>query len=173
MKSHTTFKSLISLLLLVVLTVSVAMFSVSCNTNPGNGSDTAQNTESTLDTKSNDNIQESDSDTNQSAASDSNILGTGSTEFTFEVVFRDSSEKTYTVRTDKTTVGEALVEIGLISGEEGQYGLMVTKVDGEICDYNIDGMYWAFYIDGEYAMTGVDSTEIKAGSVYRFAATKG
>lgn len=147
MKSHTTFKSLISLLLLVVLTVSVAMFSVSCNTNPGNGSDTAQNTEST-------------------------ILGTGSTEFTFEVVFRDSSEKTYTVRTDKVTVGEALLEVGLIDGDESQYGLMVTKVDGEICDFNIDGMYWAFYIDGEYAMTGVGSTEIKAGSVYKFAATK-
>ena len=40
-------------------------------------------------------------------------------------------------------------------------------------DFNTDGSYWAFYIDGEYAMTGVDSTEINEDSVYTLQVTKG
>ncbi|MBQ1211437.1 MAG: DUF4430 domain-containing protein [Clostridia bacterium] len=38
-------------------------------------------------------------------------------------------------------------------------------------EYNADKAYWAFYVDGEYAMTGVDSTNIEAGKVYGFTAT--
>ena len=30
--------------------------------------------------------------------------------------------------------------------------------------------YWAFYIDGEYASTGVDQTEITAGASYALKA---
>ena len=35
-------------------------------------------------------------------------------------------------------------------------------------DYDKDGTYWAFYINGEYASTGVDSTTIKEGDSYSF-----
>ncbi|HET6404253.1 MAG TPA: DUF4430 domain-containing protein [Candidatus Thermoplasmatota archaeon] len=28
--------------------------------------------------------------------------------------------------------------------------------------------YWAFYIDGEYASTGIDSTTVSEGATYRF-----
>ena len=37
-------------------------------------------------------------------------------------------------------------------------------------DYDQDGKYWAFYVDGEYAATGVDSTDITAGATYTFKA---
>lgn len=100
-------------------------------------------------------------------------LGTGATAFTFTVVDPDGKETTVTIQTDKTTVGDALVELGLVSGTESEYGLMVDTINGITLDYNTDGMYWAFYIDGEYAMTGVDSTDIVAGSVYTFKAEKG
>ena len=36
--------------------------------------------------------------------------------------------------------------------------------------YDKDGKYWAFYVDGEYAATGVDSTDITAGATYTFKA---
>ena len=49
---------------------------------------------------------------------------------------------------------------------------MVDTVDGQRYDYNEDGAYWAFNINGEYAMTGVDTTPIKDGEVYSFVATK-
>jgi predicted small lipoprotein YifL len=93
--------------------------------------------------------------------------------FVFEVTDLDGTKKEFEVNYDtEKTVGEALVNEGLISGEKGQYGLMVDTVDGQRYDYNEDGAYWAFNINGEYAMTGVDSTPIKDGEVYSFVATK-
>lgn len=99
-------------------------------------------------------------------------LGTGATEITFTMVDPDGKETTVTIKTDKTTLGDALLELGLISGEDSEYGLMVDTVNGITLNYDTDGMYWALYIDGEYAMTGVDSTDIVAGTVYAFKAEK-
>ena len=92
--------------------------------------------------------------------------------FVFKVVDLDGSEKSFDIKTDAKTVGEALVKEGLISGEQGDYGLMVDTVNGIKYDYNADGAYWAFYINGEYAMSGVDTTEIDETATYSFVATK-
>ena len=46
--------------------------------------------------------------------------------------------------------------------------MYVKTVNGVTVDYDTDGKYWAFYIDDEYAMTGVDSTPITDGSSYTF-----
>ncbi|MBQ3497661.1 MAG: DUF4430 domain-containing protein [Clostridia bacterium] len=93
-------------------------------------------------------------------------------EFKFSVIDADGKTTDFTVTTDKKTVGEALQDEGLISGEEGQYGLYVKTVNGITLDYDKDGMYWAFYINDEMAPTGVDMTEIKPGEVYSFKAEK-
>lgn len=79
---------------------------------------------------------------------------------------------TFTIKTDKDTVGAALLEHNLIAGEESQYGLYVKVVNGMTADYDVDQSYWAFYINGEYAMTGVDSTTITEGVIYQLAYTK-
>ena len=93
--------------------------------------------------------------------------------FKFQVTDLDGTKKEFEVKYDEEkTVGEALTNEGLISGEEGQYGLMVDTVDGQKYDYNEDGAYWLLYINGEYAMTGVDSTPIKDGEIYSFVVTK-
>jgi hypothetical protein len=93
--------------------------------------------------------------------------------FVFEVVELDGSKKEFTVKyDDEKTVGEALVEEKLISGSDSQYGLMVDTVNGQKYTCDDDKVYWAFYIDGEYAMTGVDSTTIEDGKVYCFKAEK-
>lgn len=68
------------------------------------------------------------------------------------------------------TVGEALIAEGLIEGEDGEYGLYVKTVNGLTLDYETDGMYWGFYIDGEYALTGVEQTPITEGATYEFRA---
>lgn len=90
--------------------------------------------------------------------------------FKFTVVHADGTEKEFEITTTKSKVGEALVDEGLISGENAQYGLYVKTVDGETLDFDIDGKYWAFYINGEYAMTGVDMTDIEGGKTYTFKA---
>lgn len=92
--------------------------------------------------------------------------------FVFKVVDLDGSEKSFDITTDAKTVGEALVAEKLISGEQGDYGLMVDTVNGIKYDYNADGAYWAFYVNGEYAMSGVDTTDIVDGTTYSFVATK-
>lgn len=90
--------------------------------------------------------------------------------FTVVVTDPEGTETTFDVSTDKETVGEALLEEGLIAGEDSDYGLYVTTVNGITLDWEKDQMYWAFYIDGEYAQTGVDSTNVAEGTVYSFKA---
>ena len=92
--------------------------------------------------------------------------------FTFIVVDKDGNETTFNVVSDKATVGEALLAEGLIEGENGAYGLYVKKVNGIVADYEIDQTYWAFYINGEYAMSGVDTTDIVEGATYSFKVEK-
>ena len=79
---------------------------------------------------------------------------------------------TFTINTDKDTVGDALIEHNLIEGEEGAYGLYIKKVNGITADFDVDQSYWAFYVNGEYAMTGVDMTEINEGDIYRIEYAK-
>ncbi|MBO5213077.1 MAG: DUF4430 domain-containing protein [Clostridia bacterium] len=90
--------------------------------------------------------------------------------FKFTVVHSNGEEKSFDVTTNKKRVGAALIEKNLISGEDGPYGLYVKTVDGETLDYEKDGKYWAFYINGEYASTGVDMTDIVNGESYSFKA---
>lgn len=101
-----------------------------------------------------------------------NELGEGNTEFAFVCVDADGNETDYTIHTDATTVGDALLALGLIAGDESDYGLYVKTVCGITADYDVDQTYWAFYIDGEYASTGVDSTDVVAGSTYTFKVEK-
>lgn len=93
-------------------------------------------------------------------------------EFSFKVTDADGKETDFTINTDKKTVGEALLDKGLIAGDESEYGLYVKTVNGVTLDYDKDGMYWAFYENGQYASKGVDSTEVTAGAEYAFKAEK-
>ena len=79
---------------------------------------------------------------------------------------------TFTVHTDKTILGEALLEHGLITGEDSEYGLYIKTVNGILADYDVDQSYWAVWINGEYAMSGIDSTEIVEGVAYKLVYTK-
>lgn len=99
-------------------------------------------------------------------------FGDGATAVVVEVKAEDQLV-TFTVNTDKDTVGAALLEHDLIDGEEGAYGLYVKVVNGMTADYDADQSYWAFYIDEEYAMTGVDQTEIEEGVTYALVYAKG
>ena len=100
------------------------------------------------------------------------VMGEGATVFYFNVVDKDGNETKFEIHTDKTIVGDALQELGLIEGEQGDYGLYVKKVNGITADYNVDGTYWAFYVGDDYGMTGVDLTEIQAGATYAFKVSK-
>ena len=94
-------------------------------------------------------------------------LGSGAK--TVVVEFAIGEEKiTFTLKTDKDTVGAALNEHALLEGTDGLY----TKINGVTADWNVDKSYWAFYINGEYAMTGVDDTAIDESATYNLTYTK-
>ena len=79
---------------------------------------------------------------------------------------------TFTIHTDAETVGTALLDQNLISGEAGAYGMYIKSANGITADYDIDQSYWAFYINGEYATAGVDATEITEGAEYQLVYSK-
>ena len=98
-------------------------------------------------------------------------LGEGSKTVTVELEVEEHLI-TFTVKTDREILGDALLDVALISGEEGPYGLYVKAVNGMTADFDKDGRYWSLEIDGEYAMSGVDTTEITEGTVYRIVYAK-
>lgn len=92
--------------------------------------------------------------------------------FTLIVVHADGTEKSFEVTTDQETVGAALLAEGIISGEDGDFGLYVKVVDGETADYDVNQSYWSFYIGEEYALTGIDQTPVTDGGVYSLRYTQ-
>lgn len=106
------------------------------------------------------------------AQTDATVLGEGQTVFTFNVTDADGNETNFEIHTDKETVGDALLELDMIAGEDSEYGLYVKTVNGITADYDKDQTYWAFYVNGEYAQTGVDSTNVTAGDTYSFKVEK-
>lgn len=104
---------------------------------------------------------------------DGDTVGTGKTALTVTITGADEKTLTVTANTDEKTVGEALETVGIIRGEEGPYGIYIKTVNQENHVYEEDGMYWAFYIDGEYAATGADMTAADPAFTYAFTAEKG
>ena len=176
-------KKLTSFVLCMVLIVAMALGTTGCNDSTGKDTadhvgketsvpetgNTGKDADSNVETETS--APETDStgeDTDEHVETEVSVLGTGSTEFSLTVVNQDGGETQFEIHTDKETVGEALLELELIDGEEGEYGLYVKTVNGITADYDKDGTYWAFYINGEYASTGVDSTKITEGESYSF-----
>lgn len=94
-------------------------------------------------------------------------LGDGATTLTM-VVSAEDKAITLTIKTNQTTVAAALLEHGLIEGQDGMY----TVVNGMTADYNVDQTYWAFYLDDAYANEGMDTTDIQEGVTYRLERSK-
>ncbi len=97
----------------------------------------------------------------------------GDKTITVEVVHSDESSETFTYDTDAEYLGEVLQEEGLVEGEQGDYGLYITAVDGEEAVYEEDGAYWALYQNGEYAMQSADLTPINDGDQFSLVYTIG
>lgn len=142
-------KKTVKLLLSIAIIVAIVLSISGCNNSQKTQSETPKTTNSSL-------------------QSERNVLGEGQTEFIFTVTDKDGNETEFEIHTDKKIVGEALLELNLIEGEDGPYGLYVKTVNEITVDYDTDGKYWSFYVNGEYANSGVDTTEITEGATYSF-----
>ncbi|MBE6580279.1 MAG: DUF4430 domain-containing protein [Ruminococcaceae bacterium] len=97
-------------------------------------------------------------------------LGKGAKTITVKVV-ADGQELTFTVKTDKENLEEALLEHKLIDGDEGAFGLYIKKVNGIVADYDADKTYWAITKNGE-ATSSAKDTLIADGECYELTKTK-
>ena len=97
-------------------------------------------------------------------------LGKGAKTITVKVV-ADGQELTFTVKTDKENLEEALLEHKLIDGDEGAFGLYIKKVNGIVADYDADKTYWAITKNGE-ATSSAKDTLIADGEFYELTKTK-
>lgn len=147
-------KRITSWLLCMMMVVAMAFTTVGCNTKKQNSN------------------QQPVTEAPVSEETSTNILGEGQTTFLFTVVDKDGNETNFEIHTDKTIVGEALLDVDLIAGDESEFGLYVKTVNGITADYDVDKTYWAFYVNDEYAMSGVDTTTIEEGSSYSFKVEK-
>jgi hypothetical protein len=93
----------------------------------------------------------------------------GTKTFTLTVVHGDGTSKDFTITSEREFLAEALLDENLIveSDSPGMY----TTVDGETADYSVDQSYWGFYVDGEYAMEGMNTTPIVHGGKYKLEYT--
>lgn len=98
----------------------------------------------------------------------------GAKALTIEVVNDKAETTSYEVHTDAEYLRQAMEETeGLtFDGTESSYGLMVETVNGLTADYNTDGAYWAFYVNGEYCNYGIDSQPVEDGETYSIVYTK-
>ena len=96
---------------------------------------------------------------------------TGSKAYTVTVIHKDGTEKVFECRTDEEYLAGALLEEGLVSGEDSQYGLTIITVDGEDAVWATDNAYWAIWVGEEMAMTGASEIPVYDGSAYKLEYT--
>ena len=147
-------RKMTSWIICMMLIVSMTFSAIGCSTN-----EQSENNQPSTE------VQNLDAATEQ-------VLGEGQTQFMFTVVDKDGNATNFEIHTDKETVGDALLEVELIAGEESEYGLFVKTVNGITADYDVDQTYWAFYVNDEYASSGVDTTAIEDGKIYSFKVEK-
>ncbi len=79
----------------------------------------------------------------------------------------------FTLLTDKETLADALLEHGLIEGEDGAFGIYVKKVNGITADYNEDSTWWGVEQNGTLLPTGMSGILVKDGDHYDVVCKKG
>lgn len=140
-------KKILSLTLALVMLLASALMIVSCADRDGGGQGNMIYTEDTT-------------------------LGSGSTTFTLIVEHVNDKKVTFTIKTDKTMLSDALLENELMVAHDDTYGLYIDAVNGVTHDYDTDKTYWAIYVGEAYSMVGIEHIEITDGATYKLVASK-
>ncbi len=91
---------------------------------------------------------------------------------TVQVKGSDGNVTDFVIKTKEAFLRGALEQEKLVEGDESEYGLFVKFVNGERADYDLDKAYWSFYKGDDYLMSGIDTTPISDGDVFRIEYTK-
>ena len=100
----------------------------------------------------------------------------GSKSVTVAVVDDQGAKTEYSCKTDSEYLLDVMKELEAdgftFEGDEGDYGLMVSTVNGVRADYTLDGAYWYFYVNGEACMNGVSTEPVHDGDAFEIVYTK-
>ena len=99
------------------------------------------------------------------------VLGEQEITLTVTVVYEDGSDEQFELTTRYTYLGDALLEAGLVQGDESSMGLMIHTINGVRADFALDNAWWQFFVNGESSMTGVSATRIDPTATYEFRFT--
>ncbi len=155
----------LSKLLAPVLAV-LAVFSVICLTSckPQENPAPASSATASVETQS-------DSLWDTATYTEDKTFGEGAKSVGVELIVGDKSI-TFTLKTDKENLADALLEHNLVEGDNGAYGLYIKKVNGIVADYDVDKSYWSLSKGGEMLMTGASETKISDGEKYEITYAK-
>lgn len=97
----------------------------------------------------------------------------GTKNITIEVVSKTAESTVYELSTDAEVLKQAMDEAkGLTyEGTEGEYGIMITTVNGEVADFSVDGAYWGFYVNDGYCNYGIDTQPVMDGDAFKIVYT--
>ena len=80
--------------------------------------------------------------------------------------------ETHTLNTDEEYLGPLLANAGIASGENTEFGLFITTVDGIMADAAKEE-WWCITKGGEQLMTGANETPIADGETFEITLTTG
>ena len=80
----------------------------------------------------------------------------------------NGKETVYEHKTDAEYLYQALEEIDdlTVEGEEGQYGMILKKVNGVYAYWEENDAYWALYVNDEYGNNSVDQQPVYDGDSF-------
>ena len=83
----------------------------------------------------------------------------------FDVVVNGETTQTHVGETEADNLGDFLRESGVVEGEDSEYGMFITTVDGVKADES-KNQWWCVTKAGQAVQTGVDSTPIADGDKF-------
>lgn len=97
----------------------------------------------------------------------------GSKDISIEVINKAGESTLYEFKTDAEYLQQAMDEADGLTydGEDGQYGMMVDTVNGEVADYTKDKAYWSFYVNDTYCNYGISEQPVLDGDAFKIEYT--
>ena len=169
MKNKKTILALVALVAVIAI-----LFGVYSATRPKTRAEVAQTTQKSTE-QTQEQTQQTEEQTQQTEQTEpvESQPTADTVAITVIVVHKDGTERVFELETAALYLGEVLLEEGIVEGEIGPYGLMISAADGEVADWNVDQSYWAIFIGEEYATTGADGIPVFGGDVYKLVYTIG
>lgn len=92
----------------------------------------------------------------------------GAKTLSISITHLDGKEKKLTVKTDREYLLDAMLDEGLVSGYDSDFGYTVDTVDGEFADAD-KGEWWVYTKSGEWVDTSINATVIYDGDSFEFS----